>query len=166
MGIIQAEERHIKQVAALLAACMREMRRNGIDQWDEDYPNATAVAKDVQSRSAWILEEPECIAAISLNEEQDPTYQTVRWTGGGPALVVHRLCVDPSYQRKGIANRLMAFAEWLAREREYASIRLDTYSGNPPALRLYERLGYQKTGEIYLRGKTTPFFCFEKILAR
>ena len=53
-----------------------------------------------------------------------------------------------------------------AREGGYSSIRLDTYTANTPALALYERRGYQRTGQIRFANRTLPFpfDCFEKML--
>ncbi len=81
-------------------------------------------------------------------------------------LVVHRLCVDPAFQGQGIAEQIMIYGEKIARERGYASIRLDAYSSNPRAVRLYERLGYQKVGSVTFPRRTLPFYCFEMILAK
>jgi ribosomal protein S18 acetylase RimI-like enzyme len=84
--------------------------------------------------------------------------------GGEPALVVHRLCVDPAYQGNGLGSQLMDFAEAHAKQNTYVSIRLDAYAGNPRAVWLYERRGYRKAGQVYFPRRTLPFFCFEKIL--
>jgi ribosomal protein S18 acetylase RimI-like enzyme len=141
------------------------MRNNGIDQWDDIYPNEEVVMKDMNDLSLYVLEENNVyIGAVSLNREQDAAYQQVNWQGGEPALVVHRLCVHPNYQGTGLGSRLMDFAEAHAKRNAYASIRLDAYTGNPIAFRMYERRGYRKAGQVYFPRRTLPFFCFEKIL--
>jgi ribosomal protein S18 acetylase RimI-like enzyme len=166
MKIVQAKQEHIPTVFGLLSACMRTMRNNGIDQWDDIYPNEEFVMKDANDRSLYVLEENNlCIGAVSLNQEQDVAYQQVNWLGGEPVLVVHRLCVHPNYQGTGLGSRLMDFAEEHAKRNAYASIRLDAYTGNPAAFKLYERRGYLKAGQVYFPRRTLPFFCFEKILA-
>jgi ribosomal protein S18 acetylase RimI-like enzyme len=59
-----------------------------------------------------------------------------------------------------VAKLLMAFAEAQARERGYAVLRLDAFTGNLRAMGLYERLGYRKAGEVIFR--KGRFFCYEK----
>lgn len=141
------------------------MQRKGIDQWDAVYPNEEVVERDVNYGSQYILEDGErCLAAVTLNEEQDPAYRNVQWSGGEPVLVIHRLCVDPAYQGTGLGKRLMDFSEGWAIRNAYASIRLDAYTGNPSAVKLYEHRGYRKAGQVYFPRRTRPFFCFEKIL--
>src|SRR5262245_20431947 len=145
MRIVQAHQGDIPGVVRLISATTQAMREHGIYQWDESYPNEKVITKDIDSRSLYVLEQSGlCIAAVSLNQEQDEAYQQVHWLGGEPVLVVHRLCVDPAYQRNGIGSRLMDFAEEHAKQNAYGSIRLDAYTGNPRAVRLYERRGYRK----------------------
>lgn len=111
-----------------------------------------------------VEESGSCVAAVSLTWEQDAAYQTVEWLGSEPVLVVHRLSVDPSYQRTGMGSHLMDFAEAYATQNAYASIRLDSYTGNPAATRLYQRRGYRKAGQVHFPRRSLPFICFEKIL--
>jgi ribosomal protein S18 acetylase RimI-like enzyme len=71
--------------------------------------------------------------------------------------------IDPAYQRHGLARVLMAFVEHEARRRGCRAMRLDAFTQNPHALRLYEGLGYRDAGGIRLR--KGAFRCFEKKLA-
>jgi GNAT superfamily N-acetyltransferase len=165
MAIIQARQEHAAVVQGIIQACLQALRQAGIFQWDELYPNPELIEADIRYGSLYLAQESEnCLGAVSLNEHQEAAYQQVNWHGSQPVLVVHRLCVAPAYQGKGIAGRLMDFAEDLARRRGYASLRLDAYSGNPKAVRLYEGRDYRKAGQVYFPRRILPFFCFEKIL--
>jgi ribosomal protein S18 acetylase RimI-like enzyme len=72
--------------------------------------------------------------------------------------------VHPDWQQRGVGRHLMEFAEQYAVEHGFRCIRLDAYTGNPRAITLYERGGYDKIGQIYFRGRSLPFDCFEKVL--
>ncbi|HBF38124.1 MAG TPA: hypothetical protein DDW50_12470 [Firmicutes bacterium] len=76
--------------------------------------------------------------------------------------VIHRLAVNPEYQKQGIGRQLMDFAEKCALERGYTSIRLDAYSGNHRAVNLYENRGYKKVGQFFYPSREFPFYCYEK----
>jgi ribosomal protein S18 acetylase RimI-like enzyme len=107
------------------------------------------------------VEGHEMAGALVLNEYQDPEYAGVPWTiRDGRVAVVHRLMVDPACQGRGIGRGLMRFAEDRARELGYGVIRLDAFTANPRALRLYRRLGYHDAGSVTLRKGV--FRCFEK----
>ena len=58
----------------------------------------------------------------------------------------------------------MDFAERFAIENEYATIRLDAYSGNQRAIKFYEQQSYKKTGQVFFPKRTLPFYCYEKVL--
>jgi len=96
---------------------------------------------------------------------QPEEYRPLRWRWtGGRVLVIHRLCVHPEWQRQGIARHLMDFAENYASDHGFACIRLDAYTGNPRALALYERRGYERAGQTFFPRRRLPFDCFERIV--
>lgn len=166
LPIMQAHQEHAPKILELISACVQALRKQGLDQWDEIYPAEEIVRKDVRAGSVYFLEKNgRYLAAITLNEEQDPAYKTIRWQGGEPVLVIHRLCVHPASQGKGIAGRLMDFAEQYAEQNGYASIRLDAYTPNSASIRLYKGRGYQVSGEVYFPRRSALFYCFEKILS-
>ncbi len=54
----------------------------------------------------------------------------------------------PDYRRFGLGRRLMLIAEEYARQRAGESLTLEVRTGNTPALRLYEGLGYEQVGVL------------------
>jgi ribosomal protein S18 acetylase RimI-like enzyme len=59
-----------------------------------------------------------------------------------PLVNVHDVAVLPGYRGQRIAERMLAHVEALARLRGACKLTLEVLSGNTPALRLYERLGF------------------------
>ena len=143
--------------------CIDAMRATGIDQWDDIYPTRQTFEADVDERAMHVSlsAEGRITGLIVLNEFQNVEYAEVAWQFQSPrVLVVHRLMIDPASQGAGLARTLMAFAETFARARKYETIRLDAFTQNLRALRLYEGLGYRDAGGIRLRKGL--FRCFEK----
>jgi ribosomal protein S18 acetylase RimI-like enzyme len=103
---------------------------------------------------------------IVLTEIEDVEYKTVQWlTTNIRNLYVHRLAVKPVFQGKGYAQQLMQFAESYAKENNYVSIRLDTFSKNERNQQFYEKRNYIKLASIYLPNQSEfPFYCYEKVL--
>jgi ribosomal protein S18 acetylase RimI-like enzyme len=154
----------LPEVFALFRAAVSEMRRQGIDQWDEVYPSEADLAGDIANGELWLLRRANRIAAaVVLNEQQDSQYKNGRWqVTVEPIAVIHRLCVHPAEQGAGVATRVMTLAEQHLRDSGYRAIRLDTYPPNRPAVRLYERLGYRRAGTVEFRKGT--FYLYEKAL--
>lgn len=151
-------------VLNLVRDCVAAMRAAGIEQWDEVYPNAESIARDLEAGTLDLLCEGDgIVACITLDQNMDPLWQGMDWTTGGEsAMAVHRLMVHPSRQGRGYAKLLMQHAESVARQQECRSIRLDTFLLNPAAMRLYPNLGYRQTGTAMMR--KGEFAGFEKLL--
>jgi putative acetyltransferase len=56
------------------------------------------------------------------------------------------LYIEPPFQGKGIGTRALRFLETEARRRGYLRMECMVAATNPSAIRLYQRLGYEKEG--------------------
>jgi ribosomal protein S18 acetylase RimI-like enzyme len=155
----------VDNVLALVRGCVDHMRRHGIEQWDDVYPDRMTIKADARRCEAFIAtHETGLVGYVALGACQDPEYAEVPWEfAADPAVVIHRLMVNPAYQGRGFAKVLMSFAEEHSLTSGYRTVRLDAFVGNPRALHLYERLGYREAGTI--RHRTGQFRCFERELA-
>jgi len=167
MNITAAVPKEINKIKTLVQSIIKDMQNSGSDQWDEFYPDIQTITDDLKKNSLYVLRDGEkYIGMVVLNEKQDNEYKTVNWSGGNDSvLVIHRLCVHPDWRGKGLANRLMDFAEDYAAINGFKSIRLDAYSVNPAAVGLYNKRGYRKVGHVFFQRRKFPFYCFEKILS-
>ena len=155
----------LDRVVRLVEDCIAAMRRAGIDQWDAIYPNRGTFEADIRERTLCLASLDDLVGTVVVNDHQSPEYVTVPWTmTTGRIGVIHRLMVDPIRQGQGTARAIMAFAESRAREIGYDVLRLDAFTLNPRALRVYEGLGYRDAGPVLLRKGV--FRCFEKRIAK
>ena len=151
-------------LVALYGAAAQDMREKGIDQWDEYYPDREILAEDVESGDMTLgLLDGRLACAWVVNREYEPEYELGAWEHTeGDFCVLHRLCVNPQIQGRGLARQAMARMEKNARDQGFDSVRLDVFSQNLHAQRLYERLGYRRTGEV--RFRKGIFYLMEKKL--
>ncbi len=150
--IVKVIRGELDSVMALVSEAIRNMEENGIHQWDEVYPDRTVFEMDIESEELYCLKlDGVIIGIMTLNDEQSIEYNSVQWSDNGNPFVIHRLCIIPGFQGKGLAKTLVRFAEKFARENHYSSIRLDAFTGNPIALRLYNSLQYQQKGIVKFR---------------
>ena len=149
-------------LVALYGAAAQDMREKGIDQWDEYYPDREILTEDVESGDMTLgLLDGHLACAYVVNREYDPEYELGAWDfAQGDFCVLHRLCVNPRMQGQGLARQAMARMEAEARTKGFDSVRLDVFSQNLHAQRLYERLGYKRTGEV--RFRKGIFYLMEK----
>ena len=143
------------------------MQASGNFQWSADYPNAAVFTADIEQNQLWVAEwDGEVAGVAALTQDQDAEYAQADWDVTEPALVTHRLAVDPATQGKGVALALMDQAEKQAVAQGLRVLRVDTNSENAATQRLFPKLGYRFAGEIALAFRPgLRFFCYEKRLA-
>ncbi len=157
----------IPDILTLCDACRLDMEAKGIFQWTVDYPNEKQFIKDLQRKELFILKQQNTvIGCIVLSLFMDEEYAAVTWlTKNSCHLYIHRLAIHPDFQRKGFAQQLMDFGEKHARNNQFTSVRLDTFSQNKRNQHFYEKRGYQKLENIYFPTQSEhPFHCYELIL--
>jgi ribosomal protein S18 acetylase RimI-like enzyme len=148
--LVAATERDVDTVFALYRSCTAALLGRGIRQWDDHYPNR-ATASDAVARGDLFLiagGDRRTVGAVILNNVPAPEYADIAWRAPEPALVIHALVIDPHRQGAGLGRATMSCCEAFARTNGFASIRLDAYPGNPGAIALYERLGYERRGDV------------------
>lgn len=140
------------------------LENNGIYQWTENYPTISIIENDLTKGILYTIKSNEkIIGAINISEEQEKEYELVKWEfDNSKVLVIHRLVIDPKYQRKGYAQRLMDFAEKFATENNYSSIRLDAYSQNERVIDFYKKRNYFIRGDVNFPDRNYSFHCMEK----
>jgi ribosomal protein S18 acetylase RimI-like enzyme len=155
---------NLNEVMIIIKNVIADMNEKGINQWDDVYPNMEIITNDIESNTAFgYFDENMLVGYIALNENYSPEYDLLNWKSSGNPLIIHRLSVAPQNQGKGIAKKCIRFAEEYAKKYNFKSIRLDAFSDNPGALRLYENLNYEKAGTITFRKGI--FVCFEKLIS-
>ena len=185
-----AEKADIPEITALIRAAVDAMEAQGIFQWDSIYPSEAvflddaekgqlfavvdaaakgaaakdAAAKDAAARNVTAERTGGAIAAVYVvNCECDEQYRNADWKNPeGSFRVIHRLCVHPKYQHRGLGKEILDHIEADLRCQGVQAIRLDVFSRNPYALALYRNQGYTMTGTVdWRKGR---FYLMEKLL--
>lgn len=161
----KAQDGDKDEVMQLLNAAKENMKENGIDQWDEIYPAISDVSKDIKEGTLTLVKQGgKLVAVYTLNKHQDAAYKFGDFKDNSDNyIVLHRLCVNPKYEGMGIAARTLKHIDEEALKEGFSSIRLDVFTKNPRAVKLYENAGYSYAGDAYFRkGK---FLLMEKFIS-
>ena len=137
-------------ICDMVASVIHTMEAQGIYQWDAMYPTREDVLADLQQQTLYMATEQDVLVAIYvINRECDPEYQAGKWQYCGEnAGILHRLCVSPKAQHHGVGKAVLAHIEQQLRDMGVVSVRLDVFSENPYAIRLYEHNGYVQRGHV------------------
>lgn len=139
-----AKKSDIDDVVKLVKAAIVQMEADGIYQWDDIYPAKEDFINDIEKKSLYLAIDSKKLAAIYvISAESDEAYKNAAWENNDEsAYILHRFCVSPNYQNKGIGKEVLAHIETQIYEMGYKSIRLDAFTENPYAQRLYRKSGY------------------------
>jgi len=154
----------IEEICGVVRSAVAELRTRGIDQWDEIYPAEEHFLEDIGSGTLSVGMQDGRIAVIYvLNGVCDGQYGNGAWKYPDREFrVLHRLCVDPAFQNRGIARMTLMHIEEELKKSGIGAVRLDVFTKNPYALELYRKCGYEETGTAVWRKGT--FLLMEKYL--
>ena len=158
----KAEPNDIEEICSIVHDAVDVMERDHIFQWDDLYPAKRDFQEDIKKSQLFVgLVNGQIAVIYTLNQECDKEYENGKWKyKDEPFYIIHRLCVNPTFQNTGIAKATLLHIEKQLKEIDIHVIRLDVFSNNPFALRLYNSLGYLKAGHAdWRKGK---FFLMEK----
>lgn len=160
-----AEVQDLEEIFTVVKAAIKNMEANGIYQWDELYPAKRDFVGDIEKKQLFIGLKNQMIAVVYvINEECDEDYRNGAWEyPDDKYCVIHRLCVNPEFQHQGIGKIALEYAEKQMIDRGYQSVRLDAFSNNPFALKLYSKACYKNVG--YAEWRKGRFFLMEKRLS-
>ncbi|MEK4974942.1 GNAT family N-acetyltransferase [Niallia sp. FSL R7-0648] len=167
LRFITARANMLEEVNDIYIKCRENLIKHDIFQWDDHYPNRGYFQDCMENKMLFVLlEEDKIVGHVVLNEWQTEEWQSIPWNGNNP-LIIHSLMLNPRYQGKGIGAIMVQHMEEYALAKGYDSIRLDVFSGNPQALKLYKKHGYIEKGEVFFASKPIgyqKYLCMEKEL--
>lgn len=152
----------LEEICGIVHAAIDAMEREHIFQWDELYPAKEDFQEDIDEGQLYVgLVDGQLAVVYALNQKCEKEYENGKWKyKNGPFYIVHRLCVNPIFQNQGVARSALLHIEMQLAEIGIHVIRLDVFSNNPFALRLYRSLGYSEAG--YADWRKGRFFLMEK----
>ena len=168
MNLRRAEISDVDSVLRIIGEAQAQMARLGIDQWQNGYPDRSAIVADIDAGVGIVVDSRQGVVAYCAAIFGDePTYQRIddgEWlTSGEEYVVVHRLAVADCVKRQGVATEVMRRVEAVARERGCRSFRIDTHHDNLYMQSICQRLGFTRCGVIYV-SDGTPRLAYEKEL--
>ena len=157
----------LPEVMKIIREAQSYFKEQGIDQWQNNYPNEEVIKNDIKNNHSYVLVKDGKIAATtvaSFNGEK--TYDNIyegKWLSEDKYIVIHRVAVASDLKGIGLATELMKNVEKLALQNNVYSIKGDTHEDNKSMQRMFEKNGFVKCGVIYLEDKNKRI-AFEKRL--
>ena len=155
----------VDRILEIIEKAKIELKKLGLDQWQNSYPNREVVENDIKNEFSYVLEEiakkdnksenqisKKIIGTIVLSPEMEEAYSKIegKWITNDDYIVIHRLAVDSEVKNKGIATKILEFSEKECIKNKILSIKTDTHENNEPMKKFLEKNGFSYCGVIYL----------------
>lgn len=139
----------LEQLKAVYREIIRNMGERGIDIWDDIYP-CEFFADDIKNKRLYVLADGDEILSAFALEDTNEGEQAVTWHDmDAKAMYMERLGVNVKYAGKGIGTFMIEKAKEIARTSGVEYLRLFAANINQPAIRLYEKNGFQPAEGAY-----------------
>jgi len=173
MKIEKSTAAQIPQIMKMIDDARIVMKEMNIDQWQNDKDgnnavlNESIVLDDIKNGNSYVvLEDDKILCHGTVIFGEDETYKIIKdgyWQSNASYGTIHRVATCKDLKQKGIANFLLTHFERVALKNEVEWLRIDTHKDNIPMLNLVKKLGYTKSGIIFVADGTERIV-FEKKL--
>lgn len=167
MEFRKSVEADIDNIMNIIKQAQNYFKENGIDQWQNNYPNSETIKNDIKGGNSYVLlNENKIVATAVISFDGEKTYDTIyngEWLSNNEFAVVHRIAVDNSCKGRGVSSLIIKSAEKLCREKGIHSIKIDTHKENMSMQKLLKKNEFEYCGIIYLEDKNERI-AFEKLI--
>lgn len=165
MELVKAKEKDVPRSMELIEQARAFLRENGVDQWQDGYPDEAVIRADAAAGRGYLcMEDGRSVGYLCADFDGEPAYGGIegRWLSEQPYVVVHRLALDNAVKGRGLASQVFRLVEELALGRGVHSFKIDTQTDNKRMRHLLEKNGFQYCGTILFDGDKK--LAYEKLI--
>ncbi|MBK1813589.1 GNAT family N-acetyltransferase [Clostridium sp. YIM B02505] len=160
-------EADISSIMNIIKQAQTYFKENGIDQWQNGYPNEEVIKNDIENEHSHVLlKDNNVVGTAAISFDGEKTYDNIhegQWLSNDAFAVIHRIAVDNEYKGLGLSAIIIKAVEELCINKGVHSIKVDTHEENLSMQRLLKKNGFQYCGIIYLEDKNKRV-AFEKVI--
>ena len=167
MNFTHVRAAELPEIFAFYQTVIDDMHTRDLFQWTwGQYPREDILTGDVQDQSLFRLDLDGTLAAVfAVCIGQGVEYRDVPWQFGVNPACLHRVAVRPGVSGKGLGRAIVDFAKAEAVRLGCDCFRVDTYTQNTRALKLFAQTSLREAGTFHLPWFPDSFHCFETPLA-
>lgn len=118
------------------------------------YPDRETARTGIEEQCLYVVRSGGRIAGtVILRHEAEPAYEKADWhvdLDYSGIFVIYTLAVHPDFLHQGMGSRLMESVVEYSKNCGMKAIRLDVYKNNIPAMKLYEKFGFEHIDTVDL----------------
>ncbi len=131
--------------------------------WDDEYPTMREIEGDLAANTLYVMSDGENIAGVlSVMPENEMDGFNIWRVHDGTQKEIARIAVSPDYRGRGLAGVMVTEIEKILKKNGYRAIHISAAAVNKPALRTYEKLGFEIMGKEHMYGH--DYYLIEKLI--
>lgn len=162
-----AKKSDVEEIMNIITIAQAHFKSEGIDQWQNNYPNHQVIKKDIENNSSYVIKDEEkVLGTVMISFDGESNYDKIhkgQWLSHGDYAVIHRIAVDFNHRGTGLASEFMEKIEKMCIAKNTSSIKVDTHRENLPMQKLLLKNNYKECGIIYLKDGNERL-AYEKLL--
>lgn len=167
MKFRKSVETDINDIMKIINQAQDYFKEQGIDQWQNNYPNTDTIKSDVLKESSYVLlKDNSIVATTAIFFDKEKTYEKIydgEWISDNDYATIHRIAVDNNHKGIGISSQIIKAVEDLCLENNIQSIKVDTHEDNLSMQSLLKKNKFKLCGIIYVEDGSKRV-AFEKVL--
>lgn len=156
MKLTKATLDDFNTIMDILADGRDQLKSQGIDQWQGDYPNAEHVKQDIKNGYAFLVhsDDQETVGVVSIVSPPDHSYDELdgNWLMQTDHYrTIHRVAIHSNHAGHGYASQLFTeIINYFQNEHDDVdSLRIDTHEDNKAMQHLIEKNGFTRVGTLH-----------------
>lgn len=148
----KAKEEELAGAMRIIQMAKEHLKAQGIDQWQNGYPDEARIARDIAEGKGYFLTEDDIISGyLCIDYDGEPAYENLNgeWATAGPYVVVHRMAFSDKARGKGLADAAFRLVEKQSAGKGIRSFRVDTDEDNKKMRHILEKNGFVYRGTIW-----------------
>ncbi|GAA0696542.1 GNAT family N-acetyltransferase [Paraclostridium ghonii] len=167
MEFRKSVKKDVDSIMRIIEQAQDYFKKQGVDQWQNDYPNQNTINNDIKDGESYVLEKDGCVVATAMvTFKGEQSYDSIYdggWISNNEYATIHRVAVDNNYKGLGLSSQIIKNIENLCLQRNILSIKVDTHEDNLSMQKLLFKSEFKYCGIIYLDDNSKRI-AFEKIL--
>lgn len=166
MKLRKSVNEDINNIMQIINEAKEALREQGIDQWQNGYPNADVIKNDILNNDSYVfIKNNEIVATLAVSFDGEKTYDKIydgNWISNDKFAVIHRIAISNKNKGTGIASEIIKMIEAICLDKNVHSIKVDTHEFNIPMQKLLKKNDFKYCGVIYLE-ENSKRVAFEKV---
>ncbi|MFX3618832.1 MAG: GNAT family N-acetyltransferase [Sporolactobacillus sp.] len=154
-----ATKNDLSSIMAITDQAKVFLKSQGVDQWQNGYPALGDFEQDIRDQDLFVFKLNDQVAAYAaLIAGPDEHYKLIEdgeWLNQeGPYYAIHRVAVSEQFRGQQVAQRLFERSLDYLRSNHPSvkSVRVDTHPENQIMQHVLTKVGFKRTGNVYMEG--------------